>query len=176
MAPGFTGLAESPVPSIVAVHGYALAGGFELLQACDLAVVADDAVLADQHARYGLIAAGSGAQRLPRLIGQTRATWLMLSGEPITPEDAEMAGLVNAVCPAEEVLPRAREMAAVLASRSPVGTAAVKQAIRLGLAAPSLAEGMEIEQRLAVQHMSSKDAAVGLEAFASRTVPRFVGE
>jgi enoyl-CoA hydratase/carnithine racemase len=172
----FTRLAESPVPSIAAVQGYALAGGFELLQACDLAVVADDAVLADQHARYGLIPAGGGTQRLPRLIGQRRAAWLMLSGEPITPAEARQAGLVNAVCPAAEVLGRAREMAALLASRSPVGSAAVKQAIRLGLAAPSPAEGMQIEQRLAVAHMASKDAAIGLAAFATRTVPQFVGE
>jgi len=172
----FTHLAESPVPSIAAVHGYALAGGFGLLQACDLAVVADDAVLADQHARYGLIPAGGGTQRLPRLVGQRRATWLMLSGEPITPGEARQAGLVNAVCPEAEVLGRAREMAALLASRSPVACAAVKQAIRLGLAAPSLAEGMQIEQRLAVRHMASKDAAIGLAAFVSRTAPQFVGE
>ena len=83
---------------------------------------------------------------------------------------------MNAVCPAAELVGRVREMAALLASRSPVGSAAVKQAIRLGLAAPSLADGIQVEQQLAVKHLASKDAAIGLAAFASRTAPQFVGE
>jgi enoyl-CoA hydratase/carnithine racemase len=171
----FGHLADSPLPSVAAVHGVALAGGFELMQACDFVVVADDARIGDQHANYGLFPGGGGSQRLPRLIGERRAKWLMCSGALIDPWDALAAGLVNAVRPAGEVLDHAREMAEVLARRSPVVTARVKRAVRLGMAA-GLAGGMEIERLLALEHMTSRDARIGLAAFASRSVPEFVGE
>jgi enoyl-CoA hydratase/carnithine racemase len=67
-------------------------------------------------------------------------------------------------------------MAATLASKSPVGIAGMKQAIRLGLAAASLDSALELERLLVVRHMASKDAQIGLAAFASRTVPEFIGE
>lgn len=172
----FWRLAESPVPSIAAVHGIALAGGFELMQACDFAVVADDARIGDQHANYGLFPGGGGSQRLPRIIGERRAKWLIFSGETIDPQDALQAGLVNAVCPPRHYLEKAREMAATLARKSPVGIAGMKQAIRLGMAAGSLEKAMEIERLMVVRHMASKDAQIGLAAFASRSVPEFIGE
>ena len=172
----FGHLADSPLPSIAAVHGVALAGGFELMQACDLAVVADDARLGDQHAVYGLLPSGGGTQRLPRIVGERRAKWLMFSGTTITPAEALGAGLVNAVRPAAQVLDHAREMAGVLASRSPVATANMKRAIRLGLAAGSLAAGLEVERLLTVEHMAARDPRIGIAAFASRSTPEFVGE
>jgi len=172
----FSRLADSPVPSIAAVHGIAFAGGFELMQACDFAVVADDARLGDQHANFGLFPGGGGSQRLPRIIGERRAKWLIFSGQTMDPLDALAAGLVNAVCPAGRYLDKAREMAATLASKSPVGIAGMKQAIRLGLAAGSLERAMEIERVMLVRHMASKDAQIGLAAFASRTAPEFIGE
>lgn len=171
----FGHLTDSPLPSIAAVHGVALAGGFELMQACDFVVVAEDARIGDQHANYGLFPGGGSTQRLPRIVGERRAKWLMCSGEPIDPRDALAAGLVNAVRPAGEVLGHAREMAEILARRSPVVTARVKRAVRLGLAA-GLAGGLEIERLLALEHMTSRDARIGLAAFASRSVPEFVGE
>jgi enoyl-CoA hydratase/carnithine racemase len=172
----FGRLADSPVPSIAAVHGIAFAGGFELMQACDFAVVADDTRLGDQHANYGLFPGGGGSQRLPRIIGERRAKWLILSGETMDPRDALQAGLVNAVCSADRYLDRAREMAGLLARKSPVGMAGMKQAIRLGMAAGSLESALEIERVMLVRHMASKDAAIGLAAFASRSVPEFTGE
>ncbi|MFC0529982.1 enoyl-CoA hydratase/isomerase family protein [Phytohabitans kaempferiae] len=171
----FGHLADSPLPSVAAVHGVAFAGGFELMQACDFVVVADDARLGDQHANYGLFPSGGGSQRLPRIIGERRAKWLMCSGATIDPAEALAAGLVNAVRPAAEVLDHARAMAGVLAQRSPVVTARVKRAVRLGMAG-SLTGGLEIERLLALEHMTSKDAHIGLAAFASRTTPEFVGE
>lgn len=172
----FGRLADSPVPSIAAVHGFAFAGGFELLQTCDFVVAADDARLADQHANYGLFPGGGGTQRLPRLIGERRAKWLLLSGEPIDPAEAKVAGLVNEVCPADQLLERARAMAGTLAQKSPVGMGLLKRAVRMGLAAGDFGASMEVEQVLLLRHMASRDARIGLEAFASRCVPQFVGE
>lgn len=171
-----TRLMESPLPVIAAVHGLALAGGFELMLACDLVVAADDAKLGDQHARYGLFPGGGGSQLLPRLIGQRRAKWLMFSGETIGVQEALWAGLVNSVVPPAEVLPQARRMADILVRRSPVATAAMKSAIRLGMAEPDLARAFEIERAALIAQMQSADARIGLQAFRDRSEPRFIGE
>jgi enoyl-CoA hydratase/carnithine racemase len=165
-------IAETPLPTIAAVHGVALAGGFELLEACDFAVLADTAKIGDQHASYGLFPGGGGTQRLPRLIGERRAKWLLFTGEWIKPADALAYGLVNVVVPASEVESRCREMATVLANRSPRATASIKRAVRLG-AATDLDHALEIERLIAVHHMQSRDAQIGLEAFRSRVEPRF---
>jgi enoyl-CoA hydratase len=167
-------VARSPLPTVGAVHGLALAGGFELLQVCDVVVLADDARIGDQHARYGLFPGGGSTQRLPRLIGERRAKWLLFSGEWIDPADALAYGLVNEVVPAADVRGRALEMAGLLASRSPLATAAIKQAVRLGGDA-DLRSALEIERRFAVEHMQSEDVQIGLEAFRTRSEPRFVG-
>lgn len=172
----FDRLAGSALPSIAAVHGAALAGGFELMLTCDLAVVAEDARIGDGHAVHGLLPGGGGTQRLPRLIGERRAKWLLFSGELIDPAEALAAGLVNAVRPAGEVLDHARAMAALLARRSPVATAGMKQAVRMGLAAGSEEAALEVERVLVRQHLRSRDVRIGLAAFASRTTPEFVGE
>jgi enoyl-CoA hydratase len=167
-------IAASATPTIAAVHGLALAGGFELLEVCDLAVLADDARIGDQHATYGLFPGGGSTQRLPRLIGERRARWLLYTGEWVSPDDALAYGLVNEVQPAGNVLGRAREMAALLARRSPLATSAIKQAMRIG-GQVDLRTALDIERKFAVEHMQSEDVQIGLEAFRNRTEPRFVG-
>lgn len=172
----FDRLATSRLPSIAAVHGVAVAGGLELMLACDLCVVADDAHLGDAHAIWGLFPGGGATQRLPRLVGVRRALWLLFSGEPITPQQALAAGLVNAVVPPGDVLGEARRMAAVLASRSPVSIANMKAAVLGGLDAGSLEAGLDLEQEILAAHMTSRDVRIGIAAFADRETPRFVGE
>jgi enoyl-CoA hydratase len=172
----FNRLADSPLPSIAAVHGVALAGGFELLQACDLVVVADDARIGDMHATWGLFPGGGGTQRLPRQLGLRRANWLLFSGEPLDPREAWAAGFVNAVVPADRVADKAREMAAVLANRSPVAIAGLKKAVRLGLATGSVQEGLAVERAFLERHMATKDVRIGVAAFHNRTTPSFVGD
>jgi enoyl-CoA hydratase/carnithine racemase len=170
----FARISASDLPTIAAVHGYALAGGFELLEVCDLVVVADDAKLGDHHAQLGLFPAGGGTQRLPRLIGRRPAMWLLLSGEWVTPSDALALGLVNAVVPVGELLARARSMAEVLASRSALASAAIKRAVREGCGSP-LADGLAVERAVALEHMQSVDVQIGLAAFAGRSTPTFSG-
>lgn len=167
-------IADASTPTIAAVHGLALAGGFELLEVCDLAVLADDARIGDQHARYGLFPGGGSTQRLPRLIGERRAKWLLLSGEWMDPADALAFGLVNDVTPADQVVERARELATLLSKRSPLASAAIKQAVHLG-AATDLRTALEIERKFAVEHMQSEDVQIGMQAFRDRTEPTFVG-
>lgn len=93
---------SAPVPVVAAVHGHAVAGGFELMQACDIAVVRADARIADIHSRFGHVPGGGSTQRLPRIVGRQRAMGLILTGDSISGAEAERWGLAyRAAAPAE---------------------------------------------------------------------------
>jgi enoyl-CoA hydratase/carnithine racemase len=159
-------------PTIAAVTGFALAGGFELTQVCDLVVMGSSARLGDQHANFGLFPGGGSTQRLPRLIGRRAATWMLLSGEPVDAPTALALGLANRVAPDDDVLDTARDMALHLAERSTAASRAIKRSLRDGSHLP-LRDALEVERGIAVEHMASADAATGLAAFAGRTRPDF---
>jgi len=170
----FGALEASPKPTIAAVHGFAMAGGFELTQVCDVVVIGQSAVLADQHANFGLFPGGGSTQRLPRLIPKRKALWMLYTGEPIELSEALAVGLVNRVVRDEDVIATATEMADVLAGRSSAATAAIKDAVRSG-ASMELDGALLVERSIAVAHMNSRDAAHGLAAFKSRSQVDFRG-
>ena len=95
-------IAEVPVPVVAAVEGYAIAGGFELMQACDFALVREDARIGDNHSNFGQIPGGGSSQRLPRLVGRQRALGLMLTGDRISGAEAAAWGLAYRAYPAEQ--------------------------------------------------------------------------
>jgi enoyl-CoA hydratase/carnithine racemase len=167
-------IAASPKPTIAAVQGLALAGGFELMSVCDFVVLEEDARIGDQHANFGLFPAGGGTQRLPRMIGERRAKWLLLSGAWLSAKDALEYGLANAVVTTGRATARAREMAEVLASKSPVANRNIKESVRLGIDV-DLKTGLAIERRIALEHMRAEDVQIGLDAFRNRTMPAFKG-
>lgn len=168
----FARVAESPLPTIAGVRGIAMAGGFELMQACDLVVVADDARVGDQHANFGLFPGGGSTQRLPRQTTMRNATWMLLSGEAIDGPTAVQWGLANRSVPADEVDDMAMSMARTLAQKSSSATTSMKEALRLGDGLP-LSEAFARERHVALRQMGSADAAIGFEAFQSRTTPVF---
>lgn len=168
----YDALAACPVPLVAAVHGHALAGGFELTHVCDLVVLGRDAVFGDQHATFGMFPAGGGIQRLARLVGRRRAAWLLMSGARIAPEDALAWGLATEVCDTDDVLPRAVAMAETLATKSSNLNAQIKRGLAEDLTVP-VTEALARERPHAVAHMVSEDAACGLAAFAARGTPRF---
>jgi enoyl-CoA hydratase/carnithine racemase len=161
-----------PAPVVAGVQGLALAGGLELLLVADLVVMDAAARLGDQHANFGLIAGGGGSQRLPRLIGARRAKELMLLGGWLDAEQALAWGLVNRVVPAGAVGAAVEELAQALAQKSVAAGRTVKRLVDRGLDL-SLADGLELELRLAGEHMRSRDASEGLSAFAEKRPPVF---
>ncbi|PBC52050.1 enoyl-CoA hydratase [Rhodococcus sp. ACS1] len=163
---------KSDRPTIAAVHGFALAGGFELTQVCDFVVVGDRTVLGDQHANYGLFPAGGSTQRLPRQIAERHAKWMLMSGEGIEADTAVSYGLANVVAPEAEVVERAQQMAELLADKSMHASAAIKSAVALGRDRP-LSDAIALERDIAVRHMAGSDARTGFEAFRARSVPVF---
>lgn len=162
-------------PVIAAVNGVALAGGLELVQVCDLAVAAEDAQLADQHANFGLVPGGGGTQRLPRLIGMRRAKELLLTGKWLSAAEAKEIGLVNRVAPAGKLDEVVKEITDDLVnSKSPMASRTIKALVNKGLQA-DLYTGLELEIQGVLRHFNTEDVAEGIAAFKERRPPAFKG-
>lgn len=155
------------VPVICAVQGFAMAGGFELMQACDIALVAEDAKLADNHSNFGQVPGGGGSQRLPRLVGRQRASAHILTGERLRGPDAVAWGLAYRAVPAAELQDAAAALAEKLAGKSREAQAKIKRLIREGLAL-SLEDGLALERETVVQHLTGADAGAGIASFTNR--------
>jgi enoyl-CoA hydratase len=150
-------------PIVAAINGHAITGGFELALACDVLIASEAAKFADTHARVGILPGWGLSQRLPRLIGESRAKEISLTGNFIPAEQALAWGLVNHVLPAAELLPRARELAADMASCLPGVLRGYKRLIDDGLRLP-LAAALEMEKQRAI----ASAAATRAEDVASR--------
>lgn len=168
----FTRIEALPAPVVAGVQGLALAGGLELLLVADLVVMDATARLGDQHANFGLVAGGGGSQRLPRLIGARRAKELMLLGGWLDADQALAWGLVNRIVPAGGVAEAVEELARTLAQKSGAASRTAKRLVDQGLDM-RLGDGLELELRLAGEHMRSPDAVEGLQAFAEKRPPVF---
>jgi enoyl-CoA hydratase/carnithine racemase len=125
----FGSMAKCSKPVIAAVAGYALGGGCELALACDLIVAEESAVFALPETQLGVIPGGGGTQRLPRLVGLSRAKDLILSGRRFSAADAERWGMVSHLAPDGAAVERALELARELAANAPVALAQAKRAL-----------------------------------------------
>ncbi|WP_433560433.1 crotonase/enoyl-CoA hydratase family protein [Nocardia sp. CA-151230] len=177
---GFAGLVKHFVdkPVIAAVNGFALGGGTEIMLACDLAVLADDAKLGLPEVKRGLAAAAGGLLRLPRQIPLKLALGVVLTGEPIDAATAARWGLVNRVVPAAEVLDTALELAARIAANAPLPVRASKRvAYRAAdFGADWSDELWEMNAAELGPVFRSGDAREGARAFAEKRTPQWRGE
>jgi enoyl-CoA hydratase len=157
-------LASVPRATIAAVNGFALGGGLELALACDFRVAAEDARFGLPEVLLGVIPGGGGTQRLPRLIGSSRAKELILTGRQVRAEEALAIGLVNRVAAPDYVLEAALTWAAELAAGPLVAHALAKSAVDRGLEG-TLSEGLAIEQDAFAAAVATEDAAHGIASF-----------
>ena len=148
-------------PIIGAINGHAITGGFELALACDVIIASEQARFADTHARVGILAGWGLSQRLPRLIGLSRAKELSLTGRPLFAQEAYEWGLVNRVVTADELLPSAIAMAEEMCACVPHIMREYKKLIDDGFSMP-LNEAMVYEEKIAIE--SAKNAAAHLVA------------
>jgi enoyl-CoA hydratase/carnithine racemase len=162
-------------PVIAAVRGAAVAGGMETILACDLVVAAEDAMLGLAEMRVGVMPGAGAVARLTRWVGRALAKEILMTGDPISGVEAHRIGLVNRVVPTERVLDEARELAEVLASRSPLALAAVKRAVNLG-SEMTLDQGMAYTLQEFALLFDSHDQAEGMTAFLEKRAPRFLGK
>jgi enoyl-CoA hydratase len=174
---GLAGLTEAPPrkPLIAAVEGYALAGGFEMVLACDLVVASREAKFGIPEVKRGLVAGGGGLLRLPQRLPYYVAMELALTGDFITGEQAQGYGLVNRVVDPGTALDGALELAAALAANGPLALAASKEILRRSLDWTE-AEGWKQQLDIMAPVFSSEDAREGAAAFAEKRPPRWQGK
>jgi enoyl-CoA hydratase len=146
------------------VNGFALGGGLELALACDFRVCAEDARFGLPEVLLGVIPGGGGTQRLPRLIGASRAKELIFTGRQVRAEEALAIGLVNRVVAPDYVLEAALTWAAELAQGPLVAHALAKAAVDRGLEG-TLADGLAVEQEAFTAAAQTEDAARGIQSF-----------
>jgi enoyl-CoA hydratase/carnithine racemase len=163
---------EHMKPIVAAVNGHALAGGFEIMLACDLAIAADDAEFGIPEVQRGLFAAAGGLIRLPKHLPAAIATELAIVGDRISAARAYELGLVNRVVPADRVLDVALELAERIAANPPVPVRAARQMVR---EAPALTddEAWARNAVLAAEALASGDYLEGATAFAEKREPRW---
>jgi len=159
-------LAAVPRATIAAVNGYALGGGLELALACDFRVCAEDAKLGLPEVLLGIMPGGGGTQRLPRLIGSSRAKDLIMTGRQVGADESISIGLVNRVVAPDDVLESALEWAGQLARGPLVAHGLAKWAVDTGLEG-SLADGLGREQEAFSAVVRTEDAARGITSFAA---------
>jgi len=167
-------VASLPQPTIAVVNGFAFGGGTELLLACDLRVAAAHAQFGLTETTLAIVPGAGGTQRLPRLVGRSRAKDLILTGRKLDAVEAERIGLVNRVAPAGKLRETALELARQIADNGPVAVRAAKAAIDEGGELP-LGMGLEVEARCYERVLPTKDRLEALAAFAEKRKPRYIG-
>lgn len=159
-------------PVIAAVAGYALGGGCELAMMCDIVIAADTAKFGQPEIRLGVIPGAGGTQRLPRAVSKAKAMDLCLTARTMDAEEAERAGLVSRVVPAERLLDETLEAATTIAGFSLPALMMAKEAINRAYETP-LAEGILFERRLFHSLFATEDQKEGMAAFVEKRKARF---
>lgn len=171
----YTGVLELPMPTIAAVHGFALGGGFELALSCDVIVADPTAVVGLPEVSVGVIPGGGGTQLLPRRVGAARAAELIFSARRVEAAEARELGLVDLLVGEGEARAEALALGARMAANSPVGLRAAKRALRLGHGL-DLRAGLEVEDAAWRTVAFSGDRAEGVAAFNEKRKPEWPGE
>jgi enoyl-CoA hydratase len=159
-------------PIIAAVSGYALGGGCELAMMCDFIIAADSAKFGQPEIKLGIIPGAGGTQRLPRAVGKSKAMDMVLTGRMMNAEEAERAGLVSRVVPADKLLSEATDAATVIASMSLPSVIMAKESVNRAWES-SLREGMLFERRAFHSLFGTEDQKEGMTAFVEKRPPAF---
>jgi enoyl-CoA hydratase len=170
----FMSKGECSTPVIGAAQATALAGGFELLMACDLVVAAEGAKFGVPEVKRGLFAAGGG-MFIGRRIPLAKALELTLTGDPIDASEAAALGLINKVVPADQVLDEAIALAERIAANGPLGVQASKTLVRKAVFEPA-ADVWKLHNELQASVFTSEDAREGATAFVEKRAPVWKGQ
>jgi enoyl-CoA hydratase/3-hydroxyacyl-CoA dehydrogenase len=165
-------LGRGRVATIAAINSLAFGGGCELVMACDVRIAAQSAVLGQPEIKLGIIPGFGGTQRLPRLVGKSKALEMNLSGDAVNADDAYEHGLVNRVVPDQELFDTALSWARKLAAQAPIAIEQIKLASSVG----ELDEGIEAEKQGFATAFFSEDGREGISAFLAKRQPAFKGK
>ncbi|MEV7126234.1 enoyl-CoA hydratase-related protein [Streptomyces sp. NPDC093260] len=171
----YTGVLELPMPTVAAVHGFALGGGFELALSCDVIVADRTALVGLPEVSVGVVPGGGGTQLLPRRVGAARAAELIFTARRVEAAEAHELGLVDQLVDEGQDRTEALALAARMAANSPIGLRAAKRSLRLG-------QGLDLRAALDVEDAAwrttafSADRAEGVAAFNEKRTPNWPGE
>ena len=161
-------------PVIAAVAGFALGGGCELAMMCDLILAADNAKFGQPEINLGIIPGAGGSQRLTRAVGKSKAMEMILTGRMMDAAEAERAGLVSRVVPADKLIETALEAAAKIAGHSPLAVLMNKELVEAAYET-TLTTGVALERRLFHSLFAFEDQKEGMAAFVEKRKPDFKG-
>lgn len=159
-------------PVIAAVAGFALGGGCELAMMCDFIIAAETAKFAQPEVKLGIIPGAGGTQRLPRAVGKSKAMDLCLTARMMDADEAERAGLVSRIVPADKLLDEALAAAKTIADMSLPIVMMIKESVNRAYETP-LSEGVQFERRLFHSTFAMEDQKEGMRAFLEKRLPSF---
>ena len=171
----YTRIEMLEIPSIAAINGFALGTGLELAMSCTLRVASSSSKLGQPEVRLGIIPGAGGTQRLPRLVGMGRAMEMILTGDPVSAEQALAIGLVNRVVAPESLMEEARKLAAAISSNPKMAVQYAKESV-LRYNEGSFAAGLAHESYLHALSCGTQDKQEGVAAFLEKRTPKFKGK
>jgi enoyl-CoA hydratase/carnithine racemase len=163
-----------PKPVIAAMNGHALGGGCEIAMACHFRLLKETARMGQTESNLGITPGFGGSQRLPRLVGRTKALEFLILGTQVPAPECLALGLVNRLTREGETLNDARALAREIAKRPPVATRLIIEAVDEGLEAP-IDTAIDIEVRAFLKSLKTEDASEGIQAFFAKREPSFKG-
>ncbi len=165
-------LAQMRIPTIAAINGFALGGGCELTLACQMRFASENAKMGQPEVNLGIIPGYGGTQRLPKIVGRSKAMELILTGNMVNAAEAQQIGLVNAVYKADELMPKTEEFVKLILSKGSLAVSAAVQCINASEELSEL-EGLHFESLMFGRTCGTEDFKEGTKAFLEKRKPEF---
>ena len=170
----YSRIEQLEVPSIAAINGWALGTGLELALVCTLRIASSKVKMGQPEVKLGIVPGAGGTFRLPRLVGLGRAMEMILTGEPVTADEAFLMGLVNRVVPPEKLMEEVRALAETLVARPKLAVQYAKEAV-LRCSEGALMDGLAHESYLHALSCGTEDKKEGVASFVEKREPKFKG-
>uniref|UniRef100_A0A0A9G715 Methylglutaconyl-CoA hydratase n=1 Tax=Arundo donax TaxID=35708 RepID=A0A0A9G715_ARUDO len=172
----FSSFEALPIPTIAVIEGAALGGGLELALSCDIRICGENAKLGLPETGLAIIPGAGGTQRLPRIVGRSRAKDLIFTGRRCDATEAVMMGLANYCVPAGEAYQKALDIAREITQKGPLGIRMAKKAINQGTEVANISSALAVEGECYEQLLHTQDRVEALAAFAEKRKPVYTGK